>query len=207
MTAEEYNKIARLFQYLNNSHLHGNYNYGGFNGSYKTYSIDDIQFPDDTMELINNLKSVMVVDFYDLEYLKNNGFPEKFYNASLVKESERVYGFHYQLPTILFYYLFNQLKESAVQFLKFIETDQFKSKYGHLITKDEYNFEYPSFRHDELFKYFDSRIYQFGMFHHLLNWLSEMGYKSGNMTVYKIKQIENCIKNLARYDFDKVDLN
>ena len=207
MTEEEYNKVARLFQYLNNTHLHSNYNYGGFNGSYRTYSIDDIQFPDDTMNLLNNLRRFSLMDFYDLEYLKSNGFPEKFYDAPLVEKSETIYGFHYQLTTILFYFLFNKLKESAVQFLELIETEDFKSSYGHLITKGEYDLEYPSILHDEIFKYFEFRISNFEMFHHLLNWLSEIGYSSGSMTIYKTKRIENCIENLERFDFKNANLN
>ncbi|MTE27544.1 hypothetical protein [Winogradskyella ouciana] len=207
MTEEEYNKIARLFQYLNNTHLHSNYNYGGFNGNYRTYNIDDLDFPSDTFQLIDDLTLIRVQDFYNIDYLKSNNFPERFYNNPLVQKSDTVVGFHYQLPTILFYYLFNKLKKSAVLFLKFIETDEFKSNYSHLITRGEYDFEYPSVMHDELFKYLSSKIPNFGMFHHLLNWLSEMGYSSGSMTIYKTKRIENCIENLERFDFNNINIS
>ncbi len=207
MTEEQYNKIGRLFQYLNNTHLHSNYNYAGFNGNYRTYNIDDFDFPSDTFKLIDDLTLIRVQDFYNMDYLKSNNFPERFYNNPLVQKSDKVVGFHYQLPTILFYYLFNKLKETAIQFLSFIESDEFKSNYGHLVSQNEYDWEYPSVMHDEIFKYLDSKLPHFGMFHHLLNCLSEMGYSSGSMTIYKTKRIENCIENLERFDFKSVALN
>ena len=141
-----------------------------------------------------------------MEYLKSHNYPERYYNNELAQKSDKLYGFHYQLNTILFYYLFNQLRETAEKFLEVIESQEFNSNYSHLITRNEYDFEYPTVMHDEIFRYFDSRIAHFGMFHHLLNWLSDMGYSAGSLTVYKIKTIENCIKDLERFDFTYVDL-
>ena len=205
MTEEEYNKIARLFQFLNNNYA-VDYNHSGFNGNYKTYSIEDIQFPEDTLKLIEDLRGRAVKDFYDIDYLKSNNFPENYYNNELVKKSDLLYGFHYQLPTILFYYLFDKLKEAAKHFLEIIDSSDFKYRYDYIVTRDEYNLEYPSSHHKEIFKYFDSNIQNFGMLHHLLNWLSDMSYSSGQMTIYKIKRLESCIKSLKKFSFENNNL-
>jgi len=149
---------------------------------------------------------VNVVDFYDEDFLKTNGYSKVYYDASLVKKSESMFGFHYQLPTILFFYIFNCLKETAAQFLSVIKSKEFLSSYKLYIKTDRYNFEYPDMMHHEIFKYLNSTIPQFDMFLHLLNYLSDMGYSDGSMTVYKIERIKNCIKNLDGFNFTKVDL-
>lgn len=206
MTEEEYNKIARLFQFLNNNYTLVEYNHSGFNGNYKTYSIEDIQFPANTLKLIEDLKRMRVQEFYDIDYLKANKFPENYYNNELVKKLNLLYGFHYQLPTILFYYLFYNLKDTAKHFLKLIDSSDFKSRYDDIVTRDGYNLVYPSSYHKEIFKYFDSNIQNFGMLHHLLNWLSDMSYSSGQTTIYKIKRIESCIENLKKFNFENNNL-
>ncbi|RLJ97928.1 hypothetical protein [Tenacibaculum discolor] len=206
MSEEQYNKIARLFQFLNNNYTLVDYNHSGFNGNYKTYSIEDIQFPANTLKLIEDLKRMRVQEFYDIDYLKANNFPERYYNNELVRKSDLLYGFHYQLPTILFYYLFNKLKDSAKHFLKLIDSNEFTSQYDYLVTRDEYNFKYPSSYHTEVFKYFETKILNFGMFHHLLNWLSDISYTTTQMTFYKTKRIQSCIENLTRFDFENVNL-
>ena len=63
MTEEEYNRIARLFQFINNNYHQRNYNYGGFNGNYKTYHIDDVDFPEDTLKLIEKFTKLKVQEF------------------------------------------------------------------------------------------------------------------------------------------------
>ncbi|MCK7590608.1 hypothetical protein M0G43_08490 [Subsaxibacter sp. CAU 1640] len=206
MEIDDYNRVARLFQFLNNNHSQLHYQYGGFEGSYKTYQVDDVQLPDDTLQLIDELKFIKVADFYKKDYLIANGYPERYINNEMVKTSDTLFGFHYQVPTILFYYIFNGLKEAAIQFLKEIDSDNFKSLYGHMVSRDKYNFEYPSIMHDEIFKYFDSRIPNFNLLHHQLNWLSDMSYSDGSMTTYKILRLENCIENLKGFDFGNIDL-
>lgn len=207
MEKEKYNIIARLYKFITNRHYNGYCQFGGFNGSYKVYFKKDTHFNKETLELIDELKSLKTLDFYKLDYLKNHGYPNKYYEEELVKESDLYYGFHYQLPTILFYYLFNRLKESAEFFLKEIESTNFKSNYGHFVKRDEYRFEYPNIMHQVIFKYLDTRIEDFYLLHHLMNWLSEMGYADTSMTVYKIKMLENQFKSLEGFDFENVDLD
>ena len=121
MKEKEYNKIARLFQFLKFANHLSNYRYGGFNGHYKAYPIDDVQMPGDTLSLMDRLMTLKVMDFYELEYLKKHGYPEKYYDSELIKKSDIEIGFHYQLSDILFYYLFNQFKATATKFIKEID--------------------------------------------------------------------------------------
>ena len=60
MKEDQYNKIARLFQFIHNDNPNINYKYGGFEGNYKNYPIDEIQFPDDTMQLITELEKIII---------------------------------------------------------------------------------------------------------------------------------------------------
>lgn len=207
MKEDDYNRIARLFLFINNNYSQRHYNYGGFNGSYKTYQIDDVQFPEDTLKLMDKLMATKVVECYDIEYLKSNNYPEKYYNAELIKKSEIEYGFHYQLPQILFYFLFNQLKDAAKQFLKEIVSEEFKSKFGYCIKKDDYLFQYPSSMHEQIFKYLDSRIQYFDILHHQLNFLSDISYDDGRTTLFKTKRIESCISSLDGFNFSEINLS
>ena len=206
MEEKDYNKIGRLFQFLNNNFSQRHYQYGGFNGNHKTYSTDDIDFQEDTLRLIDKLMLIKVEDFYDIEYLKSNGYPDRYYNEELVKKSEKEYGFHYQLPTILYYYLFSHFKKAALHFLKEIDSKEFKSLFSHLVKRDKYLLQYPTHIHKEIFKYLDSRIQLFHLLHHQWNWLSDISYSDGSMTTYKIKRIDSCINNLEGFDFSKINL-
>lgn len=207
MEPEKFKLVTKLYQFLRFDNHNIRCQFGGFNGNYKSYPINEVNFPEATLKLIDDLMELRVVDFYKLDYLKNNGYPEKFYNASLTKKSETEYGFHYQLPTILFDYLFFHFKETAIEFLNLIKSTEFKSTFGKMTTIDRYDFKYPSSMHDIVFKYFDSKIPHFNQFHHQLNWLTDMSYTNGYMTFYKIERIKNCIKNLERFDFGKINLN
>lgn len=207
MENDYYNRLGRLFQFINNNYSQRHYSYGGFNGNYKTYSIDDVQFPADTLKLIDKLKQVRVVDFYKEEYLKSNGYHERYYHEELVKKSEKEYGFHYQLPTILFYYIFDHLKDAATQFLKVIESGELKSVYGYSVKKDEYLFQYPSDMYNEIFNYLNTRIVNFHLLHHQFNFLSDISYNDGRTILYKTKRIKNCITNLDGFDFSKINLS
>jgi hypothetical protein len=206
MDDDKYNKLGRLFQFINNDFSQRNYNYGGFNGNYKTYCIDDVQFPEDTLQLINKLMLINVVDFYEIEYLKSNNYPEKYYNAEVVKKSDTLYGFHYQLPNILFHYIFNQLKDAALQFLSVIESKEFKAEFNCCSMRDKYIFQYPTHMHDQIFKYLDSRIENFYLLHHQFNFLSDISYNDGRTTIYKLKRIEKVIDSLKGFDFKKINL-
>lgn len=207
MKENDYNRLGRLFQFINNNYSQRHYSYGGFDGNYKTYHKDDIQFPEDTLRLIDKLMTIKVEDCYDLEYLKSNNYPQKYYNAELVKTSGTEFGFHYQLPTILFHYILNELKDSAKQFLMVIESEEFKSAFGYCIKHDEHLFQYPTHMHEQIFKYLHSKIPHFDILHHQFNWLSDISYNDGRTTLYKTKRIESCIANLDSFDFSKINLN
>ncbi len=206
MEDDKYNKLRRLFQFINNDFSRQSYNYGGFGGNYKTYNIAEVDFPEDTLQLINKLMSVKVVDFYEIEYLKLNNYPEQYFDSEVVKKSDTLYGFHYQLPTILFNYIFNQLKGAAIQFLALIEAQEFKAEFNDLTRRDEYVFQYPTHMHNQVFKYLNSRIENFYLLHHQFNFLSDISYNDGRTTIYKVKRIEKMIDSLNGFDFNKINL-
>src|SRR5680860_1670390 len=130
MEEKDYNKIARLFKFLKFANYLSNYRYGGFNSYYKTYPLDDAHMPEDTMAVMEKLMTLKVIDFYELEYLENHGYPINFYDSELIKKSDKEIGFHYQLSDILFYYLFNHFKDAAINFLNVIDsTIEFKSTF------------------------------------------------------------------------------
>ena len=60
--------------------------------------------------------------------------------------------------------------------------------------------------HKEIFRYIDSRIEFFHLFHHQCNFLSDISYDDGGNTIYKIKRIESCLNNLNGFDLDNIDL-
>tara|TARA_R110000868_G_scaffold29420_9_gene109472 strand:- start:4401 stop:5039 length:639 start_codon:yes stop_codon:yes gene_type:complete len=207
MEEKKYYTICRLLQFINNNYSLKQYNYGGVDRFYRTCSFDDARFPDDVLKVIQALIEIKVVDLYDLSYLKSHNYTEVFYDAELVKKSEKEYAFHYQLSTILFFYIFNHLKYVAKKFLEEIESKEFKLAFGRWIKSDEYLFQYPTHMHNEIFEHLSARIKYFDLLHHLFNWLSDISYHDGSTTIYKVKRIKNCISDLDGFDFEQINLS
>ena len=206
MEEKEYNKIARLFQFLKFANHFSNYRYGGFNGQYKTYSIDDAQMPEDTMVVMEKLMLLKVVDFYELEYLKKYGYPSNYYDSELIEKTDKEIGFHYQLSDILFYYLFNHFKDAAINFLNEIDSVEFNSAFGHWVKKDEYFLTYPYPMHMEIFKYFESKVPDFEIMHFHFTSLSDVISHDGRTSTFKIKRIEKSVSAFEGFNFEGIDL-
>ena len=125
----DYNIVAKLYRFITNQNYTGHYQFGGFDGNYKTFIKKEAGFTSEILDIIKKLKAIRVIDFYDIEYLKANNFPEKYYMGELVKESDGEYGFHYQIHIILFYYLFSHFRDAAQQFLKEIISEDFETQF------------------------------------------------------------------------------
>ena len=206
MEEKEYNKIARVFQFLKFANHFSNYRYGGFNGNYKTYPVTDAQMPEDTMAVIEKLMTLKVVDFYELQYLKKHGYPSNYYDSMLIKKSDKEIGFHNQLSDILFYYLFSQFKDAASNLLKEIDSVEFNSAFGYWLNKDEYFLTYPYPMHMEIFKYFESKVPDFEIMHFHFTSLSDVISHDGRTSTFKIKRIEKSLMAFEGFNFEGIDL-
>lgn len=206
MEEEEYNRIARLYQFMQFANHLIDYNYNDFNGAYKSYKVDDISFPEKTMSLINNLRYLKVSQFYTQEHLDSNKEHAGYLNSWAVMKSDNKIGFHYDLPSILFHYLLNKFKNAAIEFLKAIESPDFKERYKAYIKETPYELTYPLYKHPEIFNYFESIIQDYEVMHFHFSWLSDAIYNDGRKSYFKLQRIKNSIEALSRFEFDDINI-
>ncbi|WP_430967362.1 hypothetical protein [Spongiimicrobium sp. 2-473A-2-J] len=206
MEAKDYNKIARLFQFLNYTNRFFDYRYEAFEGPYKAYQVSDAEMPHDTQLVIEKLERLKAIDFYDKEYLLKRTPDLRYYERSLIKQSESEIGFHYELSVLLFYYLLNQLKDAGIELLKIIETNRLKIEFGPDVQIENGLVTYRNYIHEKVFNFLKGQILNYDLLQYHLMKLSDSIHYDNYTISFDIKKIKKILSSLEGFDFEGINL-
>lgn len=139
MNDQQYNAILRILPYLRYQSLFKG-RYYGIDDFYVTFSISDIQLPDDSIEVINKLKGLKANQFYSEDYIGPSPHRKKYFDFYVVKEFGEEIGFHPDTSFILFNYLTWRLQHQIEFFLKTLEDGEFIKQISGDIKQDDNDF-------------------------------------------------------------------
>lgn len=208
MDEGQFNSIIRLIFFLRSKYYYDYTSYG-LDGPYDVFFKGHVQFPEDSMVIIEKLKNFKAGQFYQLDYIGPDPKRQEYFEHTLVQEKDEEIGFHFDTYIILFNYVTWCLKDEVKFFLETLENSEFIRQISGDIKQDDddfIEFHKSQITLDRLRLKLSERIADPTMINHLFRdlWHAVMEYR--DYICYLKLKIKTYLSDLRNYNFEEIEL-
>lgn len=205
MTAEEYNRICLVYQFLtkrfNRSQI---YQYDGF---YRCYDPKYYRVRQEKLQTLKHFENLTLRHIYTGEYLASRPFGEEYINTNLVVVDEDKVCIHTELGYIFLYTLVYKLQDGISSFIALMHN--LNETYRGLIktTEDKKIFKMKVYLYDDFIPQFES-IENYRLIFHLFAQTNSnfMVRNWENEVEVNIHKIEELLETLKIFNFQNLDM-
>lgn len=205
MTEEYFKKFLTTYKLLNDMFPS---NHRSYLDGYMSYRKTDIEKFEIVFEFVKQFQKTPFSTFFRNEHMESFTAPQKYFGIDTVTINEHNVQFHYGLPLMLFAYLCHSLRPKIEQFIKIINSKDFKNKFNSVINIDEYGVEYLLNYNEEIYNYLINNVEDYKLIHVLfLRCNSGIMVVDDNKIKIRIPIIHSVLNTIdSQYNFKHVHI-